>query len=194
MSLPKLDDTLEAMRSFLAAHERLDRVAGYWNGFEGWLKFEIATALEVQYGVKPWVRSGASWARNDIGVEYRYRQGPRQSRGGSGEAKLIDLWLGHSPTHYFELKVVFQNSNAGKQLRSWRADFEKLAIVLEGDRQAQGYASVLVAVGHDDKQWAEAIRPLADDSRFFDGKVLSTREPDRVGIIRFAALREELST
>lgn len=194
MNLPKLDDTLEAMRSFLAAHERLDGVAGYWNGFEGWLKFEIATELERRYQVAPWTKAGAKWTWGDVGVEYRYRQPSSRSHDGNEHAKLIDIWLGHDPSYYFELKVAFCNSNAGKQLRSWRTDFEKLAIVLEGDGQAQGYASVLVAVGHEDRQWAEAIRPLADDSRFFDGRVLSAREPDRVGIIRFAALREEITS
>lgn len=193
MNLPKLDDILDAMRSFLAAHERLDGVAGYWNGFEGWLKFEIATELERRYQVAPWIKAGTSWTWGDIGVEYRYRQSPGRSSDENERAKLIDIWFGHDPSYYFELKVAFCNKNAGKQLRSWRADFEKLAIVLEGDRRAQGFASVLVAVGYEDKRWFEATRSLLDDRRFLDGGILSAREPDRVGLIRFAALREEIS-
>jgi len=193
MNLPKLDDILDAMRSFLATHERLDGVAGYWNGFEGWLKFEIATELERRYQVAPWTKAGTSWTWGDVGVEYRYRQSPGRSSDGNEHAKLIDIWLGHDPSYYFELKVAFYNSNAWKQLRSWRADFEKLAIVLEGDPQARGYASVLVAVGYNNDQWSEATRPLRDDRRFLDGGILSAREPDRVGLIHFAALREETS-
>ncbi|MBX3269801.1 MAG: hypothetical protein KF729_06050 [Sandaracinaceae bacterium] len=191
MNLPNLDSLIEEIRAYLAGHERLPRVAGYWHGFEGWLKFEIATELERAHQIQPWTRSGSGWTWGDIGVEYRYRQVKSDDRDGNEPTKLIDLWVGNEPT-YVELKNAFRNANAGKQLRSWRADFEKLTIVLEGDSKVRGYASILVAVGHNDREWSEAIQALRSDPRFLDCGIVCDAEPERVGLVRLAALRHEV--
>lgn len=187
VSRPSVDAVLDVMREYLAAHERLDAVASHWNGFEGWLKFELATELRRRLQVVPWQRNtGGKWERGQIGVEYRHK---REERGEPEKAKLIDLWVGNPGTLYFELKVAFANGNATKQIRSWRADFEKLRVVLEGEEGVDGFASVLVSVGHDDRQWTRAIAEAQDDPRFYGDAIVSNRCPEDVGAIRFAALR-----
>lgn len=188
---PTIDDVLGVMQTYLGQHERLDSVASHWNGFEGWLKFELASELRRRFDVLPWQQNTAGrWEHGQIGVEYRYR---RTERAESEKAKLIDLWLGNPRTLYFELKVAFANSNATKQIRSWRADFEKLTAIFDGEADVDGFASVLVAVGHDEAGWRRATDDLRSDPHFYGTTTLSSRAPIDVGTIRFAALRRDLS-
>lgn len=189
---PTLDDVLGVMQTYLGQHDRLDAVASHWNGFEGWLKFELATELRRRFAVLPWQRNAAGkWEHGQIGVEYRYR---RTGRAESEQAKLIDLWLGNPRTLYFELKVAFANGNATKQIRSWRADFEKLTAILDGETDVDGFASVLVAVGHDDAGWRRATDELRSHPHFYGASTLSSHSPIDVGTIRFAALRLDVSS
>lgn len=187
---PRIDHVLDVMRGFLEGHARLDTVASHWNGFEGWLKSELASELRRRFDVFPWRQNAAGkWEHGQIGVEYRYA---RSERAESEKAKLIDLWLGNPRTLYFELKVAFANSNATKQLRSWRADFEKLTAILDGEADIDGFASVLVAVGHDEAGWRRATDELRSDPHFYGASTLSSRCLIDVGTIRFAALRRDL--
>jgi hypothetical protein len=184
-TLPPLDDVLDFMASHLRNHERLPAVAAHWNGFEGWLKFELAVALRARHQLVPWEASGNKWQRGGIGVEYQYRSATRNDE---SRRKLIDLWIGHNPTYYFELKTVFRNANRDKQLASWQSDFAVLESILEDDPTAAGYASIVFAVGYADMDWTSALaaRPHVDETIERDFGVLA--ENDETGRIRAFAL------
>jgi len=77
---------------------------------------------------------------------------------GKNKRKLIDFWVKAAPNsnryHYVELKVAFDNKNLGKRIRSWRADFEKLK-VLVGTENAAGVMAVIFGIGFDKKNTFE---------------------------------------
>lgn len=193
----ELDQALLIMFSHLHRKKaRVNRIAEFWNGFEGWLKFELAVALRRHAGVEVWSRTeDGRLDYGEVGVEYRYRRAP--GAGGDAEElvkeKLIDFWYGYSPTLYFELKSVFANANQGKQIQSWRSDFDKLGQVLKGDETAVGYASVLISVGFDEDRWHSTLnRAKLDETlpgAFWNGGLIVNRE---AGPIRLCALRYAL--
>lgn len=57
----------EDILSFLSGHNNISNVAKFWNGFEGWMKFEIVTHLMNEYKFEPW--EGDKYGA--IGVEYK---------------------------------------------------------------------------------------------------------------------------
>ena len=144
---------LSAQRWLEVFQERLERrektdgvlsaVMAHKNGFENWLKFEMAAVVQQPpWGYLPWINR----ERGDVGLEYRAdrRKGPK---------KLVDLWAsphkGAKSWHFAELKVAFNNTNAIKQFLSWRRDFEALR-ELDGRKTTQRVASlmsVMFAVG-----------------------------------------------
>jgi hypothetical protein len=135
---------------------RLTRIAAFENGFEDWLKFELAALVQGDpWRFDPWVKG----VRGDVGVEYT-----ATLRGGG--TKDVDAWAspnrGANSWLFAELKVVFNNKNTGKQLRSWRSDLRALQLIdgrVRGQRVA-AVLSVLFAVGfsaEDLSAWTDRV-------------------------------------
>jgi hypothetical protein len=151
---------LEAFADHLARAEKIDgrvsHIAIFENGFEDWLKFEMAALLQREpWKYQPWIDG----QRGDVGVEYS------AALKGAG-SKDVDVWASPTPRAtrwlFAELKVVFDNSNAGKQFRSWRSDM--LALLNIDGRKAlqrvEAVASVAFAVGfaaEDVSRWTAKV-------------------------------------
>jgi hypothetical protein len=199
-----LDDWLDVFARRFSEDDRkarLIRIAQHWNGFENWLKWELADAVRTERpSWTPWVLGeGGVWTYGQFGVEYRYRKAPTDPPSGRS-AKLVDFWVSAEDARvpdvssYFELKTVFYNANHGKQVDGWRADFLALEDVLSVRKTLRddvaGFASVLCAVGFPKAAWGEAVsgqgkcweRTLADRDQH-------TPENDYVLPIRLSALR-----
>lgn len=157
---------LGALARHLAALEErrevVSRIAELENGFEDWLKFEMAALVQgAPWNYEPWLDD----VRGDVGVEFR-----ATLRGGG--AKLVDVWA--SPRYratkwlFAELKVAFNNNNKGKQLRSWVSDMRALRLIDESckDHQVAGLISLVCAVGFSSKELG-----------IWTGRVLSEEAP-----------------
>lgn len=139
--------------------EDVARIASFWNGFENWLKFELALELCEGWERRPWSDQSDDGTPLSIGVEHRAQLRTR-TRSGAQAAKRVDLWVSSrfKPTeqwHFVELKVAFKNPNEGKQLASCLADLASLRAIL--DRQAESGIVLLVAVGFDEPDLASAV-------------------------------------
>lgn len=121
------------------------RIASFWNGFEGWLKYELGLALCEKYGCRPWVDGSAHAAVHSIGVECKAPLKTDLDR--AAGKKQVDLWVSSDPRqwHYVELKVVFCQTNEGKQVGSWRNDLRLLEQINEPN--VDGRIALIVLVG-----------------------------------------------
>lgn len=125
---------------------QLARMASFWNSFEGWLKWELASVACEQWGCRPWETQlpTAEWL--SIGVEYKAQLVTRQMM--TRVKKQIDLWVcpPRSKKHvYVELKVAFNNGNAKKQFASARDDLACLLAVEQA--MLAGWVVLIVVVG-----------------------------------------------
>jgi hypothetical protein len=175
-----LSEALNIMRNHLISRKHhLNQIAEFRNGFEHWLKFELAVALREQTRAAVWQYEGNTPRDyGDVGVEYRYRRtlDLMQNTEEMLKEKLIDLWFGHSPTLYFELKTAFDHANKHKQIRSWLADFAKLDALLRDEDGVAGYASVLVSIGFDNDAWKSTVDQFElrerSDGKIWDGGLI----------------------
>lgn len=124
---------------------KVARIASFGNSFEGWLKFEFAALLHERHARRPWMDGTLRKKHGDVGLEWRAET---KSDAYPYDRKLIDLWVssqaGGDRFHCVELKVVINNPNRRKQLRSWRRDLDALNAV--SHRDVDGRIIVLVAV------------------------------------------------
>lgn len=129
--------------------EQVEGALALRSGFEGWLKTEIASWLmrNSTTGCEPALLPPFDKAfkpnaeSHGVGVEYRARL---KQRYGKRQSKLVDLWftLEKTDATYCELKLAFDNHNAGKQVQSWVADLKWLQ-ELHRNEYAQRLVSVL---------------------------------------------------
>lgn len=136
-----------------AADQRVSRLLEFGGGFEGWLKFEMASLLTAApWNFRPWIKNSPG----DVGIEYRAALHEH-------ETKLIDLWA--SPYakakawNFVELKLAFNNYNARKQFASWRSDLEALRrIDRSKDQQVPAsIGSIMFGVGFEKPEFEELI-------------------------------------
>jgi hypothetical protein len=134
----------------------IGRIASFWNSFEGWLKFELALHLYETSGRRPWTDQADSGEQHTIGVEWKAITKPTRSYGLT--RKQIDLWVCSSSRerwHCVELKVVFNNRNAAKQVASWLHDLDALTTVT-GDG-IDGRIVLLVAIGFEESTLTQLV-------------------------------------
>ena len=138
--------------------EEVARIASFWNGFEDWLKFELALELCARWGRRPWTDQSDEATALSIGVEYKAPL--RATRGALRASKQVDLWVSaqdeeRETWHFVELKVAFKNDNKGKPIASCLSDVEALRAIR--DRQAAGRIALLVTVGFADEDLKKAL-------------------------------------
>lgn len=127
---------------------QLARIASFWNSFEGWLKWELASAAYEKWERRPWKSQNLDAEWLTIGVEYKALLKTRRA---NRARKQIDLWIcpDDSGEHvYVEIKVVFNNGHRDKQFASAREDLAFLKGV-EPEKLAGGLVFV-VAVGFEE--------------------------------------------
>ncbi len=135
--------------------ETLGRVVTLQNGFEGWLKSELAAFLMHEY------KRVAHKERNGVGLEYTARL--RGRSGDRSETKKVDVWTSTSTEGdryaYIELKVAFPNGNWNKQTSHWESDAHALR-ALDPWEAGSEWASVLFVPNSDAS--ASRIQTLRD--------------------------------
>ena len=142
-----IDRILDGFLGYLGTTrlETLAAIAKLENGFEDWLKFELAAWLITAHNYQPKANT------HGVGVEYRARLDlpPGTPWRDCTQSKRIDLWVTSgsndsrdSDACYFELKVAFDNSNWTKQLGSWVSDYRALD-ALHCDEWGSDWASLL---------------------------------------------------
>lgn len=157
-----MGEAISAFENHLKGNAKLPTIANFWHGFEGWLKFELAGHLcGTPWDCIPWKMYNGTWCAEDIGLEYRWKN--EEPERGVGQ-KLIDFWVRarpqKKPCHYFELKTVFNNKNAAKQIWSWLSDFDVLRQI-NPDGGVEGFASIIFAVGWADRgTWETTVKTV----------------------------------
>ena len=166
--------------------ERISQLTEFGQGFESWLKFEMGMLLTgAPRRYRPWFGN----TPGDVGIEYRAALL-------EGSSKLIDLWAspraGATTWHFVELKVAFNNYNAGKQFASWRADFESLRRI---DRTVpkqvpESVGSVMFGAGFDGPRFDELVKKSSELLHTSVTPSWTTAVKLRQGDLRIAALIE----
>lgn len=183
----------EDILSFLSGHNNISNVAKFWNGFEGWMKFEIVTHLMNEYKFEPW--EGDEYGA--IGVEYKAVGASEEgaSNGKKQYSKRVDFWISEDrDSHKYycvELKVVFNNVNRGKMRGYWISDY--LGMLDIQDENAIGFASIAAFVGFDNdgeyENMIEAAKAQLGCTRYgwLEPQKMAER-PDKGESVRFAAI------
>lgn len=176
-------------------HE-LTKIASLWNGFEGWLKTDLALMLMESHSRVSWSERG-EWGT--VGVEFKARLEPSKSPPFEPGRKQVDLWfcskLTQKPLTYYdifvELKIAFNNYNAKKQIQGWVHDIECLARIDRDQRRegidenwvADGGIAILFGVGFtEDTPFRAAVK-----------KELPQRRQDAVRFERLADKQPDVS-
>jgi len=158
------------------------RLGGLWNGFEGWLKAELVLVLEKRFGKKPWeFTSQGGWQPHSVGVEYKAVLKPERGDSPKYKSKRVDTWttLVGDEEAYVELKVVFNNDNVRKQIKSWTSDWKKLQCIERTDNQTpKSVVALLIAVGFKDGELLNYVNEqVANQKQLRCGDIFPLPEP-----------------
>ncbi len=152
-----VQSAIDHLKSMEQVDGRVGHICSMENGFEDWLKFEMAALLRRSpWNYERWIGDEPG----DVGLEYC-----AELRG--VPPKRIDLWASpflSQPNdvarswNFLELKVAFDNYNAAKQFAAWRADFDALRRIdcRHKEQRVEQIGALIVAPGFSEESFAKA--------------------------------------
>ena len=149
------ENLVPAFAEYLKESPNLPFIASFHNSFENWLKFEFCALLsKPPHNLVP---------QKTIGVEYSAKL---KGLDPHSPHKRVDIWTSAPADrwNFIEMKVVFSDSNSGKQIHSWLSDYNILANeVDENFERLNCVVSVLFGVGYERQNFEKAVKTMIHD-------------------------------